>query len=402
MMREAAVAPEPFQSRLLVVDDDPAFGRLVKRVAEPCGYEVALADPVGCRDLATSWHPSIIILDLQMPRVDGIEVLRYLSADRCTAQIFVASGGVDSRTLDAVVRLGGERGLNMGGALPKPVRIQELREVLTTARAGARELSPEELAAAIDADQLFLEYQPKLDCRRRAITAVEALVRWRHPLKGVVVPDRFIPLAEQNDLIDSLTDWVVAVAINEAVGWHRRGFPLAVAVNVSGRNLRRIDLPDRIAERCERCEFAAEHLILELTESQAMADAVQAVDVLTRLRVKGCRLSIDDFGTGYSSLAQLHRVPFSEVKIDRSFVSGLLHDKDCRAIAETIVVLCRKIGLDCVAEGVESGEVLDALVRMGCDGAQGFYIGRPIAGDRVIDFVREFAAAPRYQERTAW
>jgi len=393
-MLEAIRPEDRFEARLLVVDDDPAFGRVVKRVAEPCGYEVVVADAVGCRDLATSWQPSIIILDLQMPGVDGIEVLRHLSVDRCTAQICVASGSVDGRTLEAALRLGKERGLNMGSALQKPVRVQELRDLLTAAKRGDHGLSPGELAEALAADQLFLEYQPVLDCHRGTITGVEALVRWRHPTKGVIPPDRFIQMAEHNDLIDRLTDWVVAMAMNQGVSWHQRGFPLNVAVNLSGRNLRRIDLPDRVALRCERSEFAASHLILELTESQVMDDAVQGADVLTRLRVKGCKLSIDDFGTGYSSLAQLHRLPFSEVKIDRSFVSGLLRDRECKAIAETIVLLCRKIGLNCVAEGVESGEILDVLVKMGCDGVQGFYISRPIPGDQMIDFVRAYAAAP--------
>jgi EAL domain-containing protein (putative c-di-GMP-specific phosphodiesterase class I)/CheY-like chemotaxis protein len=371
--------------RLLVVDDDAAFGRLVKRCAEPLGFDVMLSDGVSCREKVASWHPVMILLDLNMPCVDGIEILRHLSADRCPANIVLTSGSVDGRTLEAAARLGSERGLSIGGILGKPARSATLRQMLGRLTANGAAITPAALAEAIEGDQLFLEFQPVLDCHSGRIAAAEALVRWRHPVSGVVPPDRFIKIAEDSGLIDPLTDWVFAGAVREAACWHRRGFPLGVAVNLSGRNLSRVDVPERLERCCLAAAIAPEHVVLELTETHAMADAVQAMEIVTRLRLKGFKLSIDDFGTGYSSLVQLRRLPFSELKIDRSFVADLTRQHESREIAETIVTLAHKIGLQCVAEGVETKDTLDALVAMGCDCAQGYYISRPIAGARVVD-----------------
>ena len=377
-------------ARLLVVDDDPAFARIVRRIAEPLGFAVATSEAETCREIVASWRPAVIVLDLHMPGIDGIEILRQLAADHCGAEIFLASGAVDKRTLEITARLGEERGLKVSAVLRKPVRAAELQDLLRAAQATIPEISASAVAEAIAAGQLFLEYQPKLDCRLRRITGAEALVRWRHPTRGVIAPDRFIPLAECADLMVPLTGWVVAAALSAAAVWHQQGLPLEIAINISGRNLREIELPDRMERECKRSAVAPDRVILELTETQAMGDAVRAMDVLTRLRLKGFKLSIDDFGTGYSSLVQLHRMPFSELKIDRPFVAGLIDNEECRVISETIIALAHKLGLRCVAEGVESEAILNALVAMECDEAQGYWLSRPIAGDRVVDFARDY------------
>ncbi|HEV2098292.1 MAG TPA: EAL domain-containing protein, partial [Stellaceae bacterium] len=227
-------------------------------------------------------------------------------------------------------------------------------------------------------------YQPQIELPLGHVSAAEALVRWRHPTRGVVPPDRFIPLAEASGLIEPLTEWVIATALRAAGEWRRRGFPLGISINISGHNVRDIGLPDRIGGRCKEFGVAPERVILEITETAVMEDAVQAMDVLVRLRLKGFKLSVDDFGTGYSSLVRLHSMPFSELKIDRSFVGKLLDDAECGTIVDAIVGLARKLSLRCVAEGVESAPVLDMLSRMGCDGAQGYHICRPVSADAVI------------------
>jgi len=174
---------------------------------------------------------------------------------------------------------------------------------------------------------------------------------------------------------------------------------LEVAVNISARDLEDLDLPDRLDQHCRNCQLDPAMMTIELTETGAMHEAVQMMDVLTRLRLKGFKLSIDDFGTGYSSLVQLQKMPFSEIKIDRSFVMQMQTNQGCRAIVEIVIDLAKKLGLTSVAEGVEEEAALHSLKEMGCDAAQGFQICRPLAAVRVADFVREYE--PREGRGTA-
>jgi EAL domain-containing protein (putative c-di-GMP-specific phosphodiesterase class I) len=379
-----------FSNRLLVVDDDPGIGRLIKRVAEGSGFDVAVrGDPRVLGKTARSWHPAIIIMDLQMPGVDGIELLRDLAADKSSAQVILTSG-VDGKVLESALQLGRERGLSMVGMLQKPIRLETLRELLGTVKPIAQSLLATDLAEAIAADQLFLEYQPKLDCRLGRISGVEALVRWRHPSLGIVRPDQFIALAEETDLIHRLTDWVVASAARQAAAWRHENLALGIAVNISTKDLENLDLPERLHRHCEQVAVDPALMTLELTESNAMREPVQMRDVLTRLRLKGFELSIDDFGTGYSSLVQLQRMPFSEIKIDRSFVAQMMDNTGCRVIVEIIIDLARKLGLTSVAEGVEGEAALESLTAMGCDIAQGYYLSRPLAADGLSEFVRKY------------
>jgi EAL domain-containing protein (putative c-di-GMP-specific phosphodiesterase class I)/ActR/RegA family two-component response regulator len=384
------MADNLFGNRLLVVDDEPSIGRLVKRVAESVGFEVvATEDPVVFAKTARQWHPSVIMLDLSIPGTDGIQLLRGLAADKCAAHIVLISGA-DGKVLEAAQQLGRERGLNMGKLLQKPTRIETLRELLREFKPVPKSLLAADLAAAIAAGQLFLEYQPKLDCRLGRITAVEALVRWRHPSHGVVRPDQFVAVAEESDLIHRLTDWVVATAAKQAAAWQVENLDLQVAVNISAKDIEDIELPERLHQHCLNAGVDPALMMLELTETGAMREAVQMMDVLTRLRLKGFRLSIDDFGVGYSSLVQLQKMPFSEVKVDSSFVMKMMSNDGCKVIVEIIIDLARKLGLKSVAEGVEEEAALKSLFDMGCDMAQGYYLSRPIAADRIAEFVRGY------------
>lgn len=372
-----------FRPRLLIIDDDLAFSRMVKRVADPHGFDVVTTDdPASFRQTARSWSPTLIIMDLQMPGTDGIELLRDLALDKCKAEI-VLSSGLDLRTLDAARHLGAERGLKMQGVLHKPIPLNELNELMARQKPADEVLLAGELAHAIAADELFLEYQPKISGRLGRITGVEALVRWQNPKLGLIRPDLFIPLAEKTDLIDPLTNWVFATAVQQAATWQRQGLALDVAINISARNLQDIRLPDRFAKQCEEFGISPEMLTLELTETTAMRDVVHMMDVLTRFRVKGFKLSIDDFGTGYSSLVQLRKLPFSELKVDLSFVQHMLKDEDCRIIVEAIIELTHKLGLESVAEGVESEAIWVALLNLSCDRGQGYHLGRPMTADRI-------------------
>jgi EAL domain-containing protein (putative c-di-GMP-specific phosphodiesterase class I) len=241
------------------------------------------------------------------------------------------------------------------------------------------------LERAIQNDELFLLYQPKISLPLGTLVGVEALVRWRHHFLGVLPPDQFIHLAEASGLINPLTQWVVTEALRQWSTWKNHDLWLNVAVNISAKNLESIEFPDLLHALCVKHQVPDECLMIELTES-ATQGLVELLDTLTRLRLKGIRLAIDDFGIGYSSLARLQQLPFSEMKIDRSFVMRADASKDCLAICKTIIDLAHNLGIEVVAEGVESGRVLQILSDLGCDAAQGYYIARPMEGEHLLSW----------------
>jgi len=246
-----------------------------------------------------------------------------------------------------------------------------------------------ELRHAIDRDQLLLHYQPEIDFTTRRVRGVEALARWQHPEHGFIPPDQFIPSAEQTGLIKPLTRWVLDVALRQCEAWRRAGIRLDMAVNLSARNLHDPQLPDQVAELLKTYGVAPTVLKLEITESAIMADAGRAMDILTRLRDIGVRLSIDDFGTGYSSLGYLDRLPVDEVKIDRSFTMDLLGNGNGAMIVPCTIDLGHRLGLRVVAEGVEDQEVWDRLAALGCDAAQGYHMSRPLPAEALAHWLRE-------------
>jgi EAL domain-containing protein (putative c-di-GMP-specific phosphodiesterase class I) len=223
-----------------------------------------------------------------------------------------------------------------------------------------------------------LHYQPKASLETGEVDGVEALVRWIHPERGMVPPDEFIPLAEQTGVIKPLTAWVLDAALAQCRAWRDSGLELTVAVNLSVRNLLDAHLPESIAGLLSRYALPPSALELEITESTIVADQVRALDVLTRLNAMGIGLSVDDFGTGYSSLAYLKDLPVSELKIDRKFVNNMTEDGDDAFIVRSTIDLGRNLGLQVVAEGVETQAVWDQLAALGCDVAQGYFLTRPL------------------------
>ncbi len=254
-----------------------------------------------------------------------------------------------------------------------------------------------ELRAAIDNDQLVLCYQPVIDLQSGSITGVEALARWRHPTRGMLYPDDFIPLAERTGLIRPLTMWVMKTAAQHGQAWFRLGIELRIAVNLSVHNLHDAELPQTIDAILGSGSAQPLPLRLEITETAIMPGPSHALEVLNRLSARGVRISIDDFGTGYSSLAYLKQLPVDEIKIDKSFVTGMVHDSDDAVIVRSTIDLAHNIGLRVVAEGVEDQATYDLLAGMHCDSVQGYYVSRPIEAGELLEWLEGSAWGMRAQ-----
>ena len=240
-----------------------------------------------------------------------------------------------------------------------------------------------ELREAIPSGELVVHYQPKLTLETGRIDSVEALVRWRHPQRGLLAPGDFIELAEHSDLMDPLTMCVLRDALAQVRAWSANGIELTVAVNVSAQSLIDHSLPMTVAEALAEFDVPAASLRLEITESSLMRDPARSATVLNALAAQGVRISIDDFGTGYSSLALLQGLPVDEIKIDRSFVRDMLENPSDAAIVRSTIDLADNLGLSAVAEGVETPAALEELRTFGCHEAQGYLIGRPVPADEL-------------------
>lgn len=251
-----------------------------------------------------------------------------------------------------------------------------------------------ELRTAIDADQLLLHYQPKIDLKTGRAIGAEALVRWKHPQRGLLFPDTFIPLAERTGLINQLTTWVVADALRQGQAFAAAGFPLELSVNLSARNLHDPGFSGLLLGLVGKAGFPLERLTLEITETAIMADPGRAKAVLSELRAAGIQLSMDDFGIGQSSLAYLKDLPITKMKIDKSFVIGFDEPRNV-AIVRSAIDLARNMQLNVTAEGIEDQATYEALRQLGCDLGQGYFISKPLSPDAFLSWLTSSAWSPR-------
>ena len=373
--------------KIIVLDDDPGVRAIICEIAQSCGLSAfGTGDPVLFEARLQEDRPHAVVLDMVMPGLDGVEILRELASRLIDIPILIASG-MDDRLLDTAMQLGRARGLTMAGVIRKPFRAEALRKILQNVVATSGVISERMLSDAIDRNELDLHYQPYMELSSHRIVGAEALVRWEHPVRGTILPVDFIPMAEKSALIGKVTDVVLAKAIAQAGEWAERGGDIKVSINLSARSIYDINFPDQVRQLCARHGIEPDQITFEITETAAMHDAVMMMDVLARLRLKGFRLSIDDFGTGYSSLAQLQRLPFSELKIDLLFISTMATSRESEIIVKTIIDMAHNLGLRTVAEGVENSATLNRLRELGCNLAQGYFIGRPMPARQMAPFL---------------
>ncbi len=389
--------------RALAVDDEAFQLKLITRQLAKLG----ITDTVTCDNAADALAQvqadparfELICCDLQMPHMDGVEFVRHLGEMHFPGALVLISGE-DERILRTAERLARAHGLQVRGALHKPVSPEQLAQAVHAASkaatappkpaCGQRIYTGDEVAEAIKGGQLVNWYQPTVELSTGRMRGVESLVRWQHPQDGLVMPDRFIGVAEHNGLIDALTGAVLTQALQQARHWQDAGLPLQVSVNVSMDNLTDHAFPGLVADALERAGLPASRLILEVTETRLMRDPVATLDILTRLRLKRVSLSIDDFGTGHSSLSQLRDVPFDELKVDRSFVDGASHNPELRTLLLASLEMAQQLGLRTVAEGVEHLADWRLLQAHGCDLAQGYFIGRPMNSTALKEWMADW------------
>ncbi|MGE3334064.1 MAG: EAL domain-containing protein [Rhodospirillaceae bacterium] len=387
--------------RVLVVDDKAFVRTMTGRVLETAGIEnVAYAsDGKEAIEYIRQASPRVglVFCDLMMPDMDGVEVVRHVAEfEHKPAFVFVS--GANAALLSTAADMARARGLLVLGAIEKPISIEAVRGMLSRldnvrpARAAPPSLglSPADLQGGLEADQITLHYQPKIDIRTRAIAGFECLARWQHPDHGLVPPGQFVALAEASGLIKPLTDRVLSLALRQCAAWNKAGLTTSLSINISAHLLIDLGMPDRIAKESAEHGLHAQQIVLEITETGVFRDAADTLDILARLHMKGFALSIDDFGTGYSSMEQLRRVPFAELKIDRAFVNGAGQNQKAKAILQSSAALGRNLGLSVVAEGAETQEDWDLLSTLGVDVVQGYFIAKPMPVDGVLEWCEKW------------
>jgi EAL domain-containing protein (putative c-di-GMP-specific phosphodiesterase class I) len=389
----------------LVIDDDEFVCRTVAAQLRSVGAAMVttVSDSLEAVQLLNQGGPfDLIISDLSMPTFDGIQMMRLIAARQPQAGVVLISSA-GARLLSSAEALAKGRGLRVMGALDKPLKLDDLRRALgelgqtPAAPKASPALAPDAAALreALNSEQIKVYVQPQIEARTGRLHGVEALARWDSRRDGLVPPACFVPLAERSGLIDALTESMLAKSLAACGAWRKAGIETRISVNAPIASMCSLVLPDTIAALAERRGLEPRQLTLEITESGFMENPVRALDVLTRLRLRGVDLAIDDFGCGYSSLQQLKRMPFNELKIDSSFVMAMLHDPESRSIVKSSIQLCRELGLRSVAEGVESRAHWDALLEMGCDVLQGYHIARPFPVEQFTAWWGRHAAAFR-------
>ena len=332
----------------------------------------------------------IIISDLDMEGMDGMEFVRHLGESGAPISIILASA-LERKLLASIATMAEAYGIRLLGVLEKPLTPRKLLPLIQLHRADlaqpiAQPFVPptpqftlEALATGLRKDEFVPYFQPKIHLGTGTVKGAEALARWLHPRLGIVAPTCFIDTLEAGGLIDEITWVMLRKSAACCRAWRARGLDATVSVNLSVRSLAEVDIAERVTKLVRSQGLDPSQMILEVTESSATTDVGKALENLARLRMKGFGLAIDDYGTGYSSMQQLSRIAFTELKIDRTFVSKAVKDATARVILKSSIKMAKQLNIDSVAEGVETRADFDLLCRLKCDMAQGFFIAKPLA-----------------------
>jgi EAL domain-containing protein (putative c-di-GMP-specific phosphodiesterase class I)/CheY-like chemotaxis protein len=382
---------------LLISDDSYSTGSITNMLHSLGAYSLDIVDD-GAGALRhitkTKKKPDVIICALAIAKMDGVEFLRHLAEELFTGGIILINGKTP-RILRIAVDLAEAHQLNVLGSLPKSFTKTEFRNLLSTFK-GLKEMpvplpaslvTPRALRIAIEQDQLSPFFQPKISLETGKVIGAEALARWQHPHRGLIPPMLFIPVAEKNNLISLLTNDIISKTFRQVAEWKKNGSTVPFAINLSAPLLADTTLADSIEKELEANGLNPADLTLEITES-SLCNGPACIETLLRFRLKGIKLSLDDFGTGTSTMEQLHKMPLSELKIDRMFVTGAGHDKESRAFFQSAVTLAKRLNLITVAEGVETQEDLDICRELGCDAVQGYFFSRPVPGKKFLDAIQ--------------
>jgi EAL domain-containing protein (putative c-di-GMP-specific phosphodiesterase class I)/AmiR/NasT family two-component response regulator len=389
----------PFKAMIL---EDHEFQRKVaKQVLKVCGATAIVEAANGGDAIARLEEQTtaidILVCDLNMPEMDGLEFLRHIGQRKSASSVILASG-MDAAILRAAEMMARSYGVNILGIIEKPLSeskllplvLRHFGQSLLAPRAKLDLMPLDEIKAAIAARQFEPFFQPKVFMHNCKLAGVEALMRWRHPTRGLIQPGAFIPVMEANGLISDVTFMLIEAALQCSRRWRADGLETPIAVNLSVHSLADTTLPDKLIDLVTAVGLTSEALVIEVTETVAMTDLGHSLETLARLRMKGFGLSIDDYGTGFSSMQQLTRVPFSELKIDQVFVTGAGKQDILQALLGTSVTMAKQLKLKSVAEGVETNSDWETVARLGCDVAQGYFIGHPMPQDELIPWYRDW------------
>ena len=347
--------------------------------------------------------PDLMIVDLEMPTMDGVELIEQLHQRQLLIPLIVSSSR-ELVLIQAVETMARNLGLPTLTSIQKPLRLEALKSALegfgqqrdATGAAVRNGMAPtipvQALADAIAAGEIDVHYQPKVDMQTGIVRGVEALARWKHSELGFVRPDQFIALAEREGLIHALTLSVMARALAQAARWNAHGLKMSMAINLSPQLLELPGLVQQIADLVTQHGLQTDQVVLEITESSVVDCMGVALGVLARLRLKGLGLSIDDYGTGFSSMQQLARIPFTELKIDRSFVHEASRRTNLRVILQSALDMARQLGLVTVAEGIETLEDWKLVQACGCNVGQGYLIARPMPAEELPQWLKSHQA----------
>ncbi len=391
-------------STALIVDDDTLARRLAAGVLRSLGAQTLLEAPGGLDALTLlrkeEHKIDLVICDLEMDEMDGVEFLTELGSTKPGMAVVLVSG-MARPLIAAVEEMARGAGLRVLGALEKPIdrtRLGQILEPLNRPVAGAAAprahtaIPIEDIRVALADRQFVLFFQPKIDLRNGKLVGAEALARWYHPKRGLVPPGAFIPAIEECGLINELTWLLFDSAARTAASWQQAGLDIALNINITVGFLEELAVTENILALTRSNKLSPDRMVLEITESMATTDLIPVIGNLARLRMRGFGLAIDDFGTGYSTMQQLSRIPFSELKVDRTFVSGALRKPDVRAILESSLELGRRLQLQTTAEGIETPAELALIRSIGCDAAQGYLFAKPMDRESFDTWAHDWVA----------